>query len=471
MESTRPMGNLEVTLRERLAQRESQGRLRQLVAPPPGLVDFSSNDYLSVAQNPAVRKALIAQLGSDHELLSRATPSGRAIGSGGSRLLDGNSAFIEQLERKISRFHSSEAALLFNSAYDANVGIISCVPGTEDVILFDNLIHASIHDGMRLSRAKRRIPFAHESVIRHVRESTCEPANGGSSEGVAGLESTLRQLVRSDRRFTSGELNVFICVEALYSMDGDIADLQYVCNTVQSLLPRGNGYIIVDEAHSIGVLGDGCGLVCQLELQDRIWARVIGFGKAMGCAGGGILCSSSARLYLINYARTLIYTTAMSFPSLASIDCVYDYMILGEAGEHRHQLQNLIQHCHFRLGRLRKDARLAAAELRVLDGPSSSPIVPIFTKYPKSLARHCQESGFMIRPIVAPTVPLGQERIRICIHAANTIEQIDGLCSAIGAWLDHPEARGGTHSQGRSQTDDTKEIVSYNPRRDVVSKL
>ncbi|KAI0466295.1 PLP-dependent transferase [Xylaria cf. heliscus] len=462
MKSTTQRGNLEVSLRGRLAQRESQGRLRHLVNPVPNLVDFSSNDYLSLSQNPIVHKALIKQLNDPCSKTPPPSSNKRAIGSGGSRLLDGNSAFVEQLERKISNFHSSEAALLFNSAYDANVGLISCVPAVQDIILYDNLVHASIHDGMRLSRSTKMIPFAHESIIRHIRESNIELEKGGISTAAKdspGLERTLTQLIHSDRRVRSGESNVFICVEALYSMDGDVVDLEYVSDVVESLLPNGNGYIIVDEAHSIGVLGDGRGLVCQLGLQDRIWARVVGFGKAIGCAGGGILCSSIARLYLINYARTLIYTTAMSFPSLASIDAVYDYIISGEAEKHREQLQILIQHCHVRLRNLHKRFRPATARLRVPIGPSSSPIIPLFTRYPKSLAQHCQMSGFMIRPIVAPTVPQGQERIRICIHAANTTEQIDSLCDAIGVWLGQPGASQDVDAQGRGQTGDPSEAV------------
>lgn len=187
---------------------------------------------------------------------------------------------------------------------------------------------------------------------------------------------------------------------------------------------------------------------------------------------GGILCSSITRLYLINYARTLIYTTAMSFPSLASINAVYDYMILGEAEKYRQQLHILIQHCHVKLKSLHKQFTSARAECRIPNGPSSSPIIPLFTRYPKSLARHCQMSGFMIRPIVAPTVPQGQERIRICIHAANTIEQIDGLCQAIETWLDHGGARRDIDTQGKILTRDISGVVLENSRKeDRESKL
>ncbi len=172
---------------------------------------------------------------------------------------------------------------------------------------------------------------------------------------------------------------------------------------------------------------------------------------------GAILCSSIARLYLINYARTLIYTTAMSFPSLASISVAYDYMMTGKADKRRTQLKMLIQYCHNKLKSLQQSRRPTTAALRMSAGLSSSPIIPLFTSYPKSLARHCQTSGFMIRPIVAPTVPPGQERIRICIHASNTIEQVDGLCTAIETWLGQFGTKKGIEARERSRTDGTAE--------------
>ncbi|KAI1314149.1 PLP-dependent transferase [Xylaria venustula] len=450
------MGALETTLERLLARRESHGRLRRLNNPRSDLVDFSSNDYLSLSQDRVLRDSLIAHLTNSDKQHSPSSSSRRAIGSGGSRLLDGNSAFAENLERKIAGLHGSEAALLFNSAYDANVGLLSCVPGPEDVILYDSLIHASVHDGMRLSRATRKIHFTHDSIIRSTRQLSTQKDgdNATAASYTASLEFVLRQLVDADQKIGCGVSNVFICVEALYSMDGDVADLQYISDVVKRLLPCGNGYIIVDEAHSVGILGDsGGGLVCQVGLQDRIWARVVGFGKAFGCAGGAVLCSSIARLYLVNYARTLIYTTAMSFPSLASIDAAYDYMMTRKAHERREQLKVLIQYCHIKLKSLDQGSRQIAPTLRVPGDLPSSPIIPVFTSHPKSLARHCQESGYMIRPIVAPTVPVGQERVRICLHASNTIAQIDGLCGAIEAWLDTLGTKSAMIAEGNGQTD------------------
>ncbi|KAK5637392.1 hypothetical protein RRF57_013104 [Xylaria bambusicola] len=455
MRSHSRMGSLEAKLQEQLARRQSQGRLRQLDAPRSDIVDFSSNDYLSLSQDAYLRKVVIEHLTKFEEQQPPSASNRRALGSGGSRLLDGNSEFVEYLEKKISSFHSSQSALLFNSAYDANVGLMSCVPGDGDVIIYDNLIHASIHDGMKLSRASRKIPFAHNSILRSASKHGINKPDMRDSamSDVESLEIVLKQLLEMDQHIKCGNSNVFICIEALYSMDGDIADVEYVSAIVKSMLPKGNGYIIIDEAHSVGVLGDGGrGLVCQLGLQDEIWVRVIGFGKAVGCAGGAILCSSIARLYLINYARTLIYTTAMSFPSLASINAAYDFLMTGEADKRRNQLKLLVGYCHQRLKGLDQRLQPTATTLRVLGGPSSSPIIPLFTSYPKSLSQHCQRSGFMVRPIVAPTVPSGQERIRICVHASNTIEQVDNLCSVIEAWLSRSITGKQIEEKEKSQT-------------------
>ncbi|KAI1101761.1 PLP-dependent transferase [Jackrogersella minutella] len=430
---------LDDTLASLLSRRRTQGKLRKLSSAPPNSVDFSSNGYISLSTNRVVQKSLLSRLQAevDASEKSNALRRGSILGSGGSRLLDGNSLFAESLEAKIASFHNAEAALLFTSAFDANVGLLGCVPQPGDVIVYDELIHASVHDGMRMSRATKKIPFAHNSISEthqgrspHDRDSRLSRQNTNQ-----GLNDVLRELSR-DERIVNGKTNVFVCVEGLYSMDGDIPLLKNIVETVDRCLPSGNGYIVVDEAHSVGVFGDnGGGLVCQLGLEDRVWARVLGFGKAMGCAGGVVLCSSTTRSYLINYARSLIYTTAMSFTSMASINAVYDYLISGQSKPLRQHLEMLIHYTHRQLHLLCARLRPGRQTLHIDKTPSKSPIIPVFTAYPRHLADHCQRSGFMVRPIVAPTVPAGSERVRICLHSANTTEQIDGLCSAIEMWV------------------------------------
>ncbi|CAI4212326.1 unnamed protein product [Parascedosporium putredinis] len=235
-----PKPNLDGILSDILARREAKSQRRRLTVVPPNCADFSSNAYLSLATRGDIQR--------DKPPL---------LGSGGSRLLDGNSDFAENLEREIASFHRAQAGLLFNSGFDANVGLFSCVPQPQDTIVYDELIHASVHDGMR-----------------------------GVGRSARYLLPITKTLASEDEHVRNGARNVFIAVEGVYSMDGDVAPLQEIVECVESLLPHGNGYIIVDEAHSTGIIGErGRGLVCALGLENRVWARLHTFGKAMSCSG------------------------------------------------------------------------------------------------------------------------------------------------------------------------------------------
>lgn len=311
-------GSLYDVMRGLLTKRQANSALRKLSITSPDSVDFSSNDFLSLSTSSSLRDAYLTQL-TDSENFR--------LGSGGSRLLDGNSAYAEQLEKDIASFHHAPAGLLFNSGFDANSGFFACVPQPGDLILYDEYIHASVHEGMRLSRAGACISFAHNS-----------------------LDDLQRKLeaVRNDGLVCAGTRNVFIAIESLYSMDGDLSPIKDVVELVERLLPKENGHIVVDEAHSTGIYGcEGRGIVCRLGLEDRIFARLHTFGKALACNGGIyspnqftclqkanrnkaiFLCSRLTRDYLINYARPLIYTTFMSFPSLAAIQTVTSFMRQG----------------------------------------------------------------------------------------------------------------------------------------------
>lgn len=272
-----------------LALRHSQGLLRQLTPPDKNLVDFSSNDYLSLSRHPQVRDAYLSRL---QHLGGGAGAGAFALGSGGSRLLDGNTELAEALEHSLAAFHGAEAGLLFNSGYEANTGLLAATPQAGDVVIYDEAIHASVHSGIRLSRARRGIPFQHNCVwtqtasAAHADSCCAQPASVGK---LCSLEGTLEKLIAGEggRAISAGQGHVFIAVEAVYSMDGDIAPLKDVVACVEKYLPAGNGFIIVDEAHSNGLLGDrGRGLVCHLGLEGRVWASVLTFGKALGCSGG-----------------------------------------------------------------------------------------------------------------------------------------------------------------------------------------
>lgn len=248
---------LEHTLRRLLDRRRTQSTLRNLTLPQRGQIDFSSNDFLSLSTSPLLKAAYL------EELQKVSLP----LGSGGSRLLDGNSAYAEELEHDIAAFHGAEAGLLFNSGFDANVGFFSSVPQPGDVVVYDELVHASVHDGMKLSRAGSTIAFRHNCV--------------------AELRRVLLQLKESHAGVRKGVSNVFVAVESIYSMDGDVAPLQDIVDVAEDILGSKQAYIIVDEAHSTGVLGpQGRGLVNHLGLENRIFARLHTFGKALSANGG-----------------------------------------------------------------------------------------------------------------------------------------------------------------------------------------
>ncbi|KAF7191703.1 8-amino-7-oxononanoate synthase [Pseudocercospora fuligena] len=403
--------SLEEALSTTLRKRKLQSTYRELTTFPPGSADFSSNDFLSLASSKDLRAAFLKELETDPALLH--------LGSGGSRLLDGNSTYAERLEKDIAAFHNAEAGLLCNSGFDANAGLFSCLPQHGDVIIYDELIHASVHDGMRLSRARKRVHFAHNDV--------------------GALRDVLERCLMENAGLRDGKNNVFIAVESVYSMDGDVAPLKDIVALKKELFPNGNAHLIVDEAHSNGVFGPkGKGLVCQLGLEQDFTVRLHTFGKALACNGAILLCSPTIRQFLINYARPLIYSTFMSYPALAAIRASYDFLMAGKGEPLAMNLQRLIKVLHERLLHMQSTLRLPSDRAHLLQSPVEVPETPIFavlSSEPKALAAHCQRHGFVVRGIVAPTVPEGTERVRVCLHAGNTVEEIDGLVECIRSWI------------------------------------
>lgn len=196
-------------------------KLRRLVVNPPDSIDFSSNDFLGLARSKEFRDRFMAELQAfEHP----------PLGSTGSRCLDGNSQYALDLEARIANFHHAEAALLFNSGFDANSGVFSTIPQPGDVILYDELIHASVHEGMKLSRAGSKIPFKHNSVT--------------------DLESKIIDICSQDNS-SQKKRNVFVAVETVYSMDGDIPPLREMVTMLRKYWRKDeNGWIIVDEVSS-----------------------------------------------------------------------------------------------------------------------------------------------------------------------------------------------------------------------------
>jgi 8-amino-7-oxononanoate synthase len=361
-------------LRDELARRQQVGLLRQLTLPDADQADFTSNDYLGLARSEVL--AVRIRVASDS--LSR-------NGATGSRLLAGHSALADEVETYLSRFYQAEAALVFNSGYDANVGLLASLPQRGDTLLTDELIHASLIDGARLSYATRH-RFAHNDLT--------------------DLEQKLQAAQTSDGQ-------TFVVVESVYSMDGDEAPLP----ALAALCDHYGAALIVDEAHASGVYG--AGLVVAHGLQERVFARVHTFGKALGVHGAAVVGPSLLRQYLINVARSFVYTTALPPHSLAAIHCAHEYLT---------NVPDKVDRLHQRIAFFRETALRLAPALPWLQ--SASPIQGLVVpgnEAVRAVARAAQAVGYDLRPIVSPTVPPGQERLRICLHSYNTETEIEGL--------------------------------------------
>ena len=369
---------LESRLHEALSARDDQQSRRRLPGGAPG-VDFRSNDYLGLARSEVLRRR-IAAVGSRRA-------DALANGSSGSRLISGNDIPTEQLEARIAAYHHADTGLMFSTGYAANSGLFGCIVGAGDTLILDELIHASTIDGARLSKADKLI-FSHN-----------DPGD---------LEARLR--------LAKG--NKVIGVESVYSMDGDEAPLAELIN----LAERYDAALIVDEAHSNGIAGpDGRGLVVARGFESRVFARVCTFGKALGLHGAIVLGSRTLRDYLINFARPFIYSTAPSPHTIDSITAVYQ--LLPELDATRQRLFDLVAYLRARVGR---------SSWRWLDSPSwiQSVVVP-GNQLVRTVSMLLQEQGLSTVPIVAPTVAMGSERIRICLHAFNTRSEIDHLLEAL----------------------------------------
>lgn len=376
--------SIDQTLQAILQQRATNGSLRHLRIVPSEYVDFSSNDYLGFARQQQLQ-CQIAELVSFYN---------KQTGATGSRLLSGNSSIFEDTEYQIANFHRADSALLFNSGYTANVGIFATLARRNDIIVYDELSHASTHDGIRLSPAKA-YAFKHNDTT-HLHE--------------------LLQKVRQQ----NPTARIWIAIETVYSMEGDFAPLA----DIVALAKQYNAHLIADEAHALGVVGkNGEGLVGALGLEDSVYVRLYTYGKAMGCHGAAIVGTATLRQYLINFCRSFIYTTAMSWHSVAAISSSYDYLSKNP------QLVADLQH---KIAYFRRVATENIPTGCLLDSPSAiQGIIVGGNQQTRNLAQQLYIKGFDVRPILAPTVPITTERLRICLHTHNTYQQIDQLLSIL----------------------------------------
>jgi 8-amino-7-oxononanoate synthase len=362
-----------------LERQKEKGRYRTL-AYKGDLVDFSSNDYLGLAKHEDLMKSV-------HE----AAQELRQYGSTGSRLLSGHHPLMEGLEEQLADFHNADTALLFNSGFDANLSFLSTIPRKGDLILYDSLVHASMHDGMRLSKAES-LAFKHNDLD--------------------DLEEKLKQ--------RKPDQICFVLVESVYSMDGDLSALKEIVE----LSEQYEAQLFVDEAHATGTIGPkGAGLVQALGLEARIFARLHTFGKGIGAHGAVILGGAQMREYLINFARPFIFSTAM--PPHGLLHIYEAYRLLYEYGDQ--WVSELTKKIEF----FRKEVGAHPALLKsktAIQGfiiPGNEAVL--------AAAQVLEELGFDVRPIRVPTVAAGEERLRICLHLFNTEKELADLAVALRA--------------------------------------
>jgi 8-amino-7-oxononanoate synthase len=364
-----------------LANLGEQARLRSL--RPRAGIDFASNDYLGLSSAPRFARAFEAAI-------ARGVP----LGSGGSRLLRGNDPEHEALEAEATTFFGAESALFFSTGFAANAALIATLPQRGDLVVHDELIHASVHEGLRLTRAETR------------------EAPHNDAQGFAGAVAGWRA--------KGGTGRVWLAFETLYSMDGDCAPL----GDLVSVAEHHDAVMLIDEAHATGVFGpDGRGLAAHLDgREDTVTLRTC--GKALGCEGALVLGPRIVRDHLVNRARGFIFSTAPS-PLMAAAVREALRMLVDEP-QRRERLSALVDH-----------AAHAFAPLGI--APTGSQIVPVMIgedARAMAVAAALQAEGFDVRGIRPPTVPAGTSRLRVSLTLNAAPVDVDALAIALGRALD-----------------------------------
>lgn len=371
------MSNFPKKLKLKIEQRAANYMLRSL-KEQSSLIDFSSNDYLGFAKSPSIFTKTHQYLIAENCIQNGAT---------GSRLLSGNHSLYARVETELSVFHQAEAAIIFNAGYAANIGFFAAVPQRGDVIFYDEYIHASIRDGISMS-ASKSYKFKHNNV--------------------ADLEEKITRYKKNNKEIAE----IYVVTEAVFSMDGDTPDLEtlaFICNKM-------NAHFIVDEAHSVGVFGEkGAGKIVALGLEKAVFARIITFGKALGCHGAAILGSEDLKKYILNFSRSLIYTTALSPHAIASIKIAYETL----------QSENLSD---FSQRKLQENIEFFTAEIARLHLQdyfikSHSAIHSCIVSGNEKvivMSNKLAAKGFDVKAIMSPTVSKNDERLRFCLHSYNS---------------------------------------------------
>ncbi len=373
-------------------QRKSEQALRRLVVRD-NYIDFTSNDYLGFSRSHELYRNIDNYIKENQYFLNGAT---------GSRLLTGHHSLNEEIENYLSEYYACEAALVFNSGFLANLGILASLPQRNDLVIYDEVSHASIRDGLSLCRAKS-LKFKHNDLL------------------------DLKKVIRRAKQ-TSGEKIdcIYIVTESVFSMDGDSPDLM----ALTELSDDENCRLIIDEAHALGIFGSrGRGLIEDANLSAHIFARIVTFGKAMGCHGAAILGSKQLSDYLVNFARSFIYTTAPSPHSLCSILMAHKYLDSDSGSGARKKLMERIAYFKEIVAENSMENRfiLSDSAIQSCVVPGNSNVI--------NISESLIDQGYDVRPILAPTVASNSERLRFCLHSFNTEKEIKNALNILSERL------------------------------------
>ena len=463
--------NLQDRLDEELWQRKDVGTLRALPCDlrldqtsilyekKKKMIDFCSNDYLGLARSTR-QWSIVDEMYREHMKHSHAdviveddyVENGSQrnyylkeplLGATGSRLLSGDTVLAHEIEAYLARLHNRESSLLFNSGYDANMAILSCLPNLKtDFVVMDELCHNSLQMGVRMARG-----YTQQSTKSHI---------GGIFKFRHNSIESLKEVIENCQRRCNKSSHIFIVVESVYSMEGDVAPLTDILSLASTMK---NLNVIVDEAHGLGVYGGsnpsdmflneengdtrsidcqkqkykygGMGVIAALGLEQHpsLLCSIHTFGKAAGCHGAVVCMKQHVKTYFVNYARPFIYSTSLDPHSLICIQASYQYFISEKGNCDRFKLFHLVR--RFRglyIARMRQHASRFKCKYNLFPSPSpiQSVLIPGNEKC-KGISKELNKLGFGVYPIRAPTVPARKERIRIIIHVYNTEEDILNL--------------------------------------------
>ncbi|KAG9251279.1 8-amino-7-oxononanoate synthase [Emericellopsis atlantica] len=381
------------------------------------VVDWASSDFLSLNRTGRIREAYVEEMSKHGDNWD--------LSAAGSRLQYGNYDYLIEAEKEIADFFGSETAFIGHSGFLCNVGIIGSVALPGDCYLYDELVHASTHEGMKLSRASHKVSFAHNSV-------------SSLREALINLRDTVPE-------FEAGTKSILILVESIYSMNGDVCPLKEFVATAKDIFPLGNAQFVIDEAHCIGVLGpEGRGLVSMLGLEKEIAIRVHMCSKGMASTGGIILCNKTIRAVIMNQMRFAVYSGAPSFPMVASIKAGIHLLRSGATQKEQQAIQDVVGY-FFKTLTNNPDWK-RAVDAGLLSCPLAegwdqreyyTHIVPIWTKprHEQYLFFHMMADNMNAYSFAFPVVPKGKSRVRMVFHAHNTKADVDKVVNNIGDWV------------------------------------